>query len=279
MLVNLTDILANTRRDGYAVGLFNCTTLEMTRGIIAAAEALRSPVIIGPAESLLPGATLAEYADMMLGIARRASVPVALHFDHGFTPALVEEAIDLGFTSVMYDGSMLPFDENARRVRALAEKAHAAGCSLEAEIGHVGSNGSAEAESEASMYTEPAEALAFARESGCDALAVAIGTAHGVYAKTPKLDLERLRAIAAVCPCPLVLHGGSGLSPEAFRACIDGGISKVNIFTHNNLAAARAAHAHFSENTGAFELMPHIVEAVRQETMCHIRIFRSDGRA
>ena len=266
MLVNLTDILANTRRDGYAVGLFNCTTLEMTRGIIAAAEALRSPVIIGPAESLLPGATLAEYADMMLGIARRASVPVALHFDHGFTPALVEEAIDLGFTSVMYDGSMLPFDENARRVRALAEKAHAAGCSLEAE-------------SEASMYTEPAEALAFARESGCDALAVAIGTAHGVYAKTPKLDLERLRAIAAVCPCPLVLHGGSGLSPEAFRACIDGGISKVNIFTHNNLAAARAAHAHFSENTGAFELMPHIVEAVRQETMRHIRIFRSDGRA
>ena len=279
MLVNLTDILANTRRDGYAVGLFNCTTLEMTRGIIAAAEALRSPVIIGPAESLLPGATLAEYADMMLGIARRASVPVALHFDHGFTPALVEEAIDLGFTSVMYDGSMLPFDENARRVRALAEKAHAAGCSLEAEIGHVGSNGSAEAESEASMYTEPAEALAFARESGCDALAVAIGTAHGVYAKTPKLDLERLRAIAAVCPCPLVLHGGSGLSPEAFRACIDGGISKVNIFTHNNLAAARAAHAHFSENTGAFELMPHIVEAVRQETMRPIRIFRSDGRA
>ena len=279
MLVNLTDILANTRRDGYAVGLFNCTTLEMTRGIIAAAEALRSPVIIGPAESLLPGATLAEYADMMLGIARRASVPVALHFDHGFTPALVEEAIDLGFTSVMYDGSMLPFDENARRVRALAEKAHAAGCSLEAEIGHVGSNGSAEAESEASMYTEPAEALAFARESGCDALAVAIGTAHGVYAKTPKLDLERLRAIAAVCPCPLVLHGGSGLSPEAFRACIDGGISKVNIFTHNNLAAARAAHAHLSENTGAVELMPHIVEAVRQETMRHIRIFRSDGRA
>lgn len=158
-------------------------------------------MIIGPAESLLPGATLAEYADMMLGIARRASVPVALHFDHGFTPALVEEAIDLGFTSVMYDGSMLPFDENARRVRALAEKAHAAGCSLEAEIGHVGSNGSAEAESEASMYTEPAEALAFARESGCDALAVAIGTAHGVYAKTPKLDLER-RAPLRRMPLP-----------------------------------------------------------------------------
>ena len=107
MLVNLKTILSGAREGGYAVGLFNCVTLEMTRGIIAAAEELRSPVIIGPGESLLPGASLPDYADMMLGIARRASVPVAVHFDHGFTPELVEEAISLGFTSVMYDCSML----------------------------------------------------------------------------------------------------------------------------------------------------------------------------
>ena len=279
MLVNLAEILKDTRQKGYAVGLFNCVTLEMTRGILLAAEALQSPVIIGPAESLLPGAPLEDYADMMRGMAARARVPVALHFDHGFTPELVKKAVDLGFTSVMFDGSMLPFADNARLTRELGAYARRSGCSIEAEIGHVGSNGSAEDALSQSVYTEPDEALRFAMDSGCDALAIAIGTAHGVYAKTPKLDLERLRAIAAVCPCPLVLHGGSGLSPEAFRACIDGGISKVNIFTHNNLAAARAAHAHFSENTGAFELMPHIVEAVRQETMRHIRIFRSDGRA
>ena len=259
MLVDLKTILSGTREGGYAVGLFNCVTLEMTRGIIAAAEELRSPVIIGPGESLLPGASLPDYADMMLGIARRASVPVAVHFDHGFTPELVEEAISLGFTSVMYDCSMLP--------------------SLEAEIGHVGSNGSAEEDIARSVYTRPEDALRFAQESGCDALAVAIGTAHGVYAKAPKLDLDCLGAIAAACSCPLVLHGGSGLSEEQFRACVAGGISKINIFTHNNLAAARAAHAHFTERTGAFELMPFVTDAVKQETMNHIRIFGSEGRA
>ena len=279
MLVNLKTILSGTREGGYAVGLFNCVTLEMTRGIIAAAEELRSPVIIGPGESLLPGASLPDYADMMLGIARRASVPVAVHFDHGFTPELVEEAVSLGFTSVMYDCSMLPFEENVRRIREMARKAHAAGCSLEAEIGHVGSNGSAEEDIARTVYTRPEDALRFAAESGCDALAVAIGTAHGVYAAAPKLDLDCLGAIAAVCPCPLVLHGGSGLSQEQFRACVAGGISKINIFTHNNLAAARAAHAHFTERTGAFELMPFVTEAVKQETMDHIRIFGSEGRA
>lgn len=279
MLVNLKTILADTRQKKYAVGLFNCVTLEMTKGIIAAAEELRSPVIIGPGESLLRGATLAEYADMMLGIAQRASVPVALHFDHGFTPALVEEAIRLGFTSVMYDMSMLPFDENVAGTKEMARKAHLLGCSLEAEIGHVGSNGSAEENIAKTVYTQPEDALRFAAESNCDALAVAIGTAHGVYTKKPVLNLECLHSIAAACDIPLVLHGGSGLSDDEFRACVKNGISKINIFTHNNLAAARAAHAHFTEKTGAFELMPVITEAVKQETMHHMRVFGSDGKA
>lgn len=279
MLVNLKTILADTRQRQYAVGLFNCVTLEMTKGILAAAEELDSPVIIGPAESLLPGASLAEYADMMRGMAERARVPVALHFDHGFTPELVEEAIRLGFTSVMYDCSMLPFEENLCRTREMAAKAHAAGCSLEAEIGHVGSNGSAEEAIAQTVYTCPEDALAFAEGSGCDALAVAIGTAHGVYKETPRLDLDCLHRIADACPLPLVLHGGSGLSDEDFRACVAGGISKINIFTHNNLAAARAVWEHYTPETGAFELMPCITEAVKRETMHHIRVFGSDGKA
>ena len=279
MLVNLSAILADTRQKHYAVGLFNCVTLEMTKGIIAAAEELCSPVIIGPAESLLPSASLAEYADVMLGMAKRAKVPVALHFDHGFTPALVEEAIRLGFSSVMYDCSMLPFDENLRRTREMTAKAHAAGCSLEAEIGHVGSNGSAEEAIAQTIYTQAPDALRFAAESGCDALAVAIGTAHGVYKEKPKLNLSCLREIAAACPTPLVLHGGSGLSDEDFAACVAGGISKVNIFTHNNLAAAKAAHDAWNEHLGAFELMPLVAEAVKRETMHHIRVFGSDGKA
>ena len=269
MLVDLKTILADTREKHYAVGLFNCVTLEMTKGILAAAEELHSPVIIGPAESLLPGASLAEYADMMAGMARRASVPVALHFDHGFTPELVEEAIRLGFS----------FEENVRRTREMAAKAHAAGCSLEAEIGHVGSNGSAEEAVAKTIYTHPQDALLFAAESGCDALAVAIGTAHGVYRERPVLNLDCLASIAGACPTPLVLHGGSGLSDDDFRACVAGGISKINIFTHNNLAAARAAHTHFTASSGAFELMPYITEAVKHETMHHMRVFGSDGKA
>lgn len=279
MLVNLRTILADTRKEKYAVGLFNCVTLEMTKGILAAAEELRSPVIIGPAESLLPGATLSEYAGMMLGMARSARVPVALHFDHGFTPELVEEAIRLGFTSVMYDCSMLSFEENVRRTSGMARKAHAAGCSLEAEIGHVGSNGSAEEAVAKTVVTRPEDARRFAAECGCDALAVAVGTAHGVYVEKPALRLDCLRSIADVCEVPLVLHGGSGLSDEDFRACVEGGISKINIFTHNNLAAARAARERFTEDTGAFELMPYVTEAVKRETMRHMRVFGSVGKA
>lgn len=279
MLVNLETILADTREKHYAVGLFNCVTLEMTQGILRAAEALRSPVIIGPAESLLSGASLDEYADMMLGMAKRAKVPVCLHFDHGFSPELVEQAIALGFSSVMYDCSMLPFEENVRRTRDMVRRAHAAGVSLEAEIGHVGSNGSAEDAVSRGIYTEPQDALVFAEESGCDALAVAIGTAHGVYREKPRLDLNCLRAISGSCSVPLVLHGGSGLSDGDFRACVEGGISKINIFTHNNLAAARAAHEAFREGTGAFELMNVVSDAVMRETMHHIKVFGSDGKA
>ena len=215
----------------------------------------------------------------MLGMAKRATVPVTLHFDHGFTPELVKEAIKLGFSSVMYDCSMLPFDENMRRTKEMAALAHAAGCSLEAEIGHVGSNGSAEEAIAKSIYTAAPDALAFAENSDCDALAVAIGTAHGVYAEKPKLDIACLAEIAIACKTPLVLHGGSGLSNDDFRGCVKNGISKINIFTDNNLTAARAAVEHFNNKTGAFELMPYVTEAVKQATMERMRVFGSDGKA
>lgn len=279
MLVNLQEILKDTRKQGYAVGLFNCVTLEMTKGILAAAEEKNSPVLIGPAESLLTAASLEEYGDMMLGMAKRARVPVALHFDHGFSPELVRRAVDTGFSSVMYDCSMLPFEENVRNVREMTAYAHRKGCSVEAEIGHVGSNGSAEEAVAKTIYTQPEDALRYAGESGCDALAVAIGTAHGVYLKKPALSINVLKQIAEACCVPLVLHGGSGLSDEDFRSVIAHGISKVNIFTHNNLTAARAAHKAFSEKSGAFELMPIVTQAVKCETMRLMDVFGSTGRA
>ena len=278
-LANMRDLLRQADAQKRAVGAFNVSTIEMMCGVVKAAEELQTPVILQVAQIRLATTPLPLLGRAMYEAASRAKVPVALHLDHGTTMDCIQLALDLGFTSVMYDCSMLPFEENVRRIREMAKKAHAAGCSLEAEIGHVGSNGSAEEDIARSVYTRPEDALRFAQESGCDALAVAIGTAHGVYAKAPKLDLDCLGAIAAACSCPLVLHGGSGLSEEQFRACVAGGISKINIFTHNNLVAARAAHAHFTERTGAFELMPFVTDAVKQETMNHIRIFGSEGRA
>ena len=143
----------------------------------------------------------------------------------------------------------------------------------------MGSNGSAEDALSQSVYTEPDEALRFAMDSGCDALAIAIGTAHGVYREAPRLSYDALSAIANVCSTPLVLHGGSGLTDEAFQETIRRGISKINIFTHNNLAAARAAHDAYTGQTGAFELMGPVTQAVQRETMRLIRVFGSDGKA
>lgn len=279
MLVTLSEILQSTRKEHYAVGLFNCVTLEMVLGIIAAAEREHSPVIIGPAESLLGPAALPDFADMMLGAAKRAKVPVAVHFDHGFSPEYVRQAIALGFSSVMYDCSMLPFAQNVENVHEMVAAAHKAHCSLEAEIGHVGSNGSAEEGIAKTVYTQPEEAVAYATQSGCDALAVAIGTAHGVYIEKPTLNLDVLSAIASATQIPLVLHGGSGLSDDDFRAVVARGISKINIFTHNNLTAARAANASFTDKTGAFELMPSVVDAVAKETAHLMHVFGSVNKA
>ena len=282
MLVNLETILSDTRERKYAVGLFNCVTLEMTRGIIAAAEELNSPVIIGPGESLLPGATLAEYADMMLGMAKRAKVPVCLHFDHGFSPELVEEAIRLGYTSVMYDCSMLPFEENIRRSREMAAKAHAAGCSLEAEIGHVGSNGSAEEAINQSIYTQPEEALEFAAGSGCDALAVAIGTAHGVYKEKPKLNLDCLRAIAGACEIPLVLHGCTGMEESIIKDAIKLGVAKINFGTevrYKYVQHYEEALKTLNHQGHSWKLSQFACNALAEDIKNIIRLSGSEGKA
>ena len=279
MLVTLRDILADTRKKKYAVGLFNCVTLEMVLGIIQAAEEEKSPVIIGPAEILLPNGGLEEFAAMMNAAAKKAAVPVAVHLDHGLHAELVEHALTLGFSSVMYDCSTLPFEENAARVGEMAKKAHAAGISIEAELGHVGANYNPDDPSSESLYTAPADAARFAEETGCDALAVAIGTAHGVYKVKPVLDIRRLSEIAAATPVPLVLHGGSGLSDEDFHATVTNGISKINIYTDNNLAAGKAAHDCYREGMGAYEMMPCITEAVRAATVRRIRVFGSAGMA
>jgi fructose-bisphosphate aldolase class II len=280
MLVNLNEVLPQARAGRYAVGLFNTVNLEMAKGVLQAAEELRSPVIIGTAEVLLPYAGLEELSWLLRPMAQKASVPVVLHFDHGLTPSLVQKAMELGFSSVMYDCSTLPFEENCAAVARMTRLAHQKGVTVEAELGHVGANNSAvEGGGDQSIYTEVDEARAFYEATGVDALAVAIGTAHGAYRSRPRLDFERLKELAAAVPAPLVLHGGSGLSEQDFRSAVAGGIAKVNIFTDLNCAAAAAAAKDYAAGVGMTDRMPDIVAAVKNATMEKMRIFGSDGKA
>lgn len=281
MLVTLGEILRDAQQRRYGVGMFNATNLEMTKGVLSAAEQTASPVIIGTAEVLLNAASLEELAYFMIPMARKARVPVAVHFDHGLTEAHIEQAMACGFTSIMYDCSTAPYEENLRRVSAMAKRAHALGVSIEGELGHVGANAHAVegGEGDVSIYTDPAQAADYAARTGVDALAIAIGNAHGVYLETPKLNHDVLARIRAGVSCPLVLHGGSGLSDEDFRDCIGGGVCKVNIFTDINLAAARAVADGFHPGAGYTDLEPLMVEAVNAEVRKKMQLFGSVGKA
>lgn len=274
MLINMHDILKDAQKNQYAVALFNVVTLEMARGVLEAAEELKAPVIMGTAEVLLKYTPLEELADMLLPMAKRATVPVVVHFDHGLTEKRILQAMDLGFSSVMYDCSSCTNEENASLVATLTKIAHARGCTVEAELGHVGAM-----EADYDLYTDPDQALDFVERTGVDALAVAIGTAHGIYKSAPKLDIARLDRIAAKVDTPLVLHGGSGLTAQNFRDCIRHGISKVNIFTDINQAALRAAHDQYVPERGMSVVVPAVVEAVRMAAMEKMRIFGSENRA
>lgn len=280
MLVTLREVLEDAKKKRYAVGLFNTVNLEMAKGVIEAAEASRSPVIIGTAEVFLNLSSLEELAPLLIPMAKKAKVPVVLHLDHGLTQESIYKAIELGFSSVMYDCSTKSFYENIRDVKTIVKYAHSRGISVEAELGHVGANDHSTESiggEDHSIYTNPAEAMLFAEETEVDALAVAIGTAHGVYKSTPKLDFGRLEEISGMVRTPLVLHGGSGLSDDDFRKAIEKGISKVNIFTDINNASAKAAYDHYKHGTGMTDLMPHIVNAVKEATLAKMELFGCPG--
>ena len=275
MLVTLADILAEAEKGKYGVGLFNMLNLEMARGIIEAAEEERSPLILGVAEVHLPLIPFEYAALIMNDIAKKATVPVCLHFDHGVDYNKIKAAVDAGFSSVMYDGSSLPYEENIKNTLAVSKMAHAKGVSVEAELGHVGGAEGGEDDGVEEMYTKVAEVNDFIDRAEIDALAVAIGTAHGPYKKKPVLDINRLAEIYKVSSKPLVLHGGSGLSPEQFRATIDNGIRKVNICTEMCVAAREAYIA--SKN---HEIMfSDAKEAVKAVVKGRMQLFGSSNKA
>ena len=245
-LVSMKEMLCSARREKWAVGAFNVANYETALGVFKAAEAEKSPVIIQVYMRLFTSEKAWDLAGTLLRLARRSNQPIALHLDHGETLEQVASAIRAGYTSVMLDGSRLPFEENAA-VTALASRlAHGAGVSAEGEIGHV-------AQGDETALTSVEEAVAFAEKTQVDALAVSIGTAHGYYKAEPRLDIDRCKAIAEALPdLPLVLHGGSGTPLEAVWQSIQNGISKVNIATEYMDTYLKSSRAELEKLNGKF---------------------------
>ena len=240
MLVNLDQVLKKAKAEKYAVGLFNTHDTDMLEAAISAAEELRSPIIIGTAEVLLPYGDLPLIAPALVAAARRATVPVVVHYDHGLTFAKTMEALKLGFSSVMYDASAKPYAENVAETMDVVRIAHAFGATVEGEIGHVGL--AQDGDDRNGQYTTVEEAVDFQTKTGVDALAVAVGNAHGVYKSKPCIQLDRIAELNAAVKCPLVMHGGSGLSADDFRNAIARGVAKMNIHTDMVCAGMRAMY-------------------------------------
>ena len=278
MLVNLNDVLKKAQAGKYAVGLFNTTDSDMLQAVIEAAEELNSPVVIGTAEVLLPYGELQLIAPSVIAAAKRAKVPVVVHYDHGLTFDRCMEALKLGFSSVMYDGSAKDYETNLAETREIVKIAHSFGASVEGEIGHVGQASDGD-EDLTDMYTTPEEARAYIDATGVDALAIAIGSAHGVYKKKPMLNIERLKEIRATIDTPLVLHGGSGLSDDDFRNTIREGIAKVNIFTDLCLAGDRATTDGNAQGIGYLETRNLKVQYIKEAVKEKIRLFGSENKA
>lgn len=278
MLVNLNEVLKKAQKGKYAVGLFNTTDTDMLQAVIEAAEESNSPVILGTAEVLLPYGELKLIAPSVIAAAKRAKVPVVVHYDHGLTFDRCIEALQLGFSSIMFDGSAKPYEQNIAETREMVKIAHAFGATVEGEIGHVG-EAAKEDNLLTDMYTTPEEAKAYLEATGVDALAVAIGSAHGVYKKKPMLNIERLKEISGAVKVPLVLHGGSGLSDDDFKNTIRNGIAKVNIFTDLCLAGESAMKDGEEKKLGYLETRNLKVDYIKEAVKHKMALFGSVNKA
>lgn len=281
MLVNMNEILTKAKEGHYGVGFFNAVNVEMARTVIETAEELNAPVIVGTAEVLLPATPLERVAEYLIPMAKKAKVPVCVHYDHGLTFEKCMEALQLGFTSVMYDCSTDSYEDNVAKVAQMVKICHAMNVTVEGELGHVGNNeGSAEGSDPSAFYTDTALANDFVTRTGVDALAVAVGNAHGDYKFPPKLDFQRIKDIYDLTGTPLVLHGGSGLSDDDFRTAVQLGICKVNIFTDID----KAGKAGIEEGLAAgaktmMGLIPYEIAAMKKVVANKIELFGSVNKA
>jgi fructose-bisphosphate aldolase class II len=278
MLVSLKELMADAEEKGYAVGAFNAVSFESLRAIIAAAEETGKGVILNHAEVHFPIMPLEVIAPIMVDMAKKAKVPVCVHLDHGNSLETCMKAIQLGFTSVMLDVSGLDYEENVAQTALMCRLAHSVGVTVEAELGHifqsdigVGEAGEQETlESFASaedVYTDPDMAKDFVERTGVDALAIAFGTAHGVYQVKPKLDLDRIKMIKEKINVPFVMHGGSGLTKEEFQTSIRNGIRKINYYTYMALAGGKAIKDFIESKGEGDNVFYHDIPGIAMEAM------------
>ncbi len=282
-LVTVKTLLEAAEKGKYAVGAFNCNNMEIVQAIVAAAEAEKSPVIIQASQGAIKYAGLDYVVALCNAAAKTASVPIALHLDHGTDMDQIIQCIVGGFTSVMYDGSSKPFEENVAMTKKVIEIARAAGVSTEAELGKLGGIEEHINVSERdAMMTDPEEARRFVEETGVDSLAVAIGTAHGQYKFPPKLDFERLKRIKERVDVPIVLHGSSGVPAEDLVTAIRLGVRKVNIDTNIREAFCWTLRDAIMKNPDELDprkLLKPAREAMTEVIREKIRIFGSNGKA
>lgn len=274
-------MLSEAQKGGYAVGAFNVENMEMVKAVIAAAEELHAPVMLQTTPSTVKYGTLETYHAIVAAEAAKATVPVCLHLDHGNSFELAVQAVKVGYTSVMIDGSHEDFEGNIAVSKKVADVAKACGIPVEAELGKVGGKED-DLEADADTNTDPMEAKEFVERTGVTSLAVAIGTAHGFYKGTPVLDKERVSEIREVVSIPLVLHGASGLSDDEVRECVRRGICKVNFATELRAAYTDAGKKLIEEKPETFDpkkLGIVGMEAVKQLVMGRMKVCGCDGKA
>ena len=279
-LVNMKELLADAEKRNYAVGSFSVANMEMVLGVIKAAEETNSPIILQIAEVRLNHSPLALIGPLMVAAAEEAKVPVAVHLDHGKTLPCIEQALDLGFTSVMFDGSHLPVDENIEITKRVVSLAEEYGAATEAEIGCVGGSEDG-SEDIAVNCTSPEQAKRFAEETGVDALAIAIGNAHGNYKEEPKLRFDILEKVNELVEAPLVLHGGTGISEKDFIRCHQSGIKKINIATATFDSVEHCVRKAYESGkiSGYYDLHQAEIEGAYLNAKKHMEIFYSVGKA
>jgi fructose-bisphosphate aldolase class II len=274
-LVNLNDVLIPARMRKYAVGAYDFINMETLYGILDAAEETNTPVIVQypDVNDLLE--SINTFAPLIVAAAARARVPVVVHLDHGKSFESCKKCVEAGFTSVMIDASTLPYEENVQTVKKVVAYCKPKGIPVEAELGHVGEGSSYNLDTY--MYTDPLQAAHFVEETDVDALAVAIGNAHGAYQSDPKISYEVLEEIAKVVSVPLVLHGGSGISDQDLKKIIKGGIAKINIFTELAVEAATELRKIPPNDLNLFRAIESIRTGFKKRTLEKIQLFETES--